>query len=173
MRYLTLLLVFLLCASCATMERASAPPSLKRKVEQADKLVVFKKKRVLYLMQDGHSIRAFHISVGRNPVGHKKRKGDQRTPEGLYKIVNKKPHSMFYRSLQISYPNATDIANARERGNNPGGDIVIHGFKRGRDAFNKEIDYFDYTDGCIRVSNANLDEIWSLVPIGTPIQINP
>ncbi|NDF11332.1 MAG: hypothetical protein EB060_00740 [Proteobacteria bacterium] len=146
---------------------------MKGKVERADKIVVFKKRRTMYLMQDGQSIRKYPISVGRNPVGQKIKKGDQRTPEGLYRIINKKPHSIYYRSLQISYPNATDIANARKRKVNPGGDIVIHGFKRGRDAFDKEIDYFDYTDGCIRVSNADLDEIWSLVPIGTPIQINP
>ena len=111
---------------------------------------------------------------GKQPVGHKKREGDSRTPEGIYKLDWRNPNSKFFRSLHISYPNNVDHRGARERGDAPGGAIMIHGqpsnwADKSRLLFNDD----DWTEGCIAVQDHEMLEIWNSVEDGTTIEIIP
>ena len=145
---------------------ASAAPDLAPKNEQADAIRVFKSARRMELLRDGKVMHAYRISLGDAPVGHKRQQGDERTPEGDYRITQRNAQSRFHLSLRVSYPNAADREQARRRGVDPGGDIMIHG---STPAWYQS----DWTDGCIAVTNAQIEEVWRLVPVGTPIRINP
>ena len=135
----------------------------------ANKLVVNKSERRLQLWSNNILIKTYKISLGGNPEGHKEKQGDSRTPEGLYYINDKNPNSQFHLNLGISYPNAQD----KMKTSNPGGDIKIHGLKNGNGWIGKFQRLLDWTDGCIAVTNSEIEELYEAVPIGTPIQINP
>ena len=141
--------------------------------DRADKLVVNKSKRELLLNRSGKVIRSYRIALGRNPVGPNLRKGDGKTPEGTYIISGRNAASAFHRSLRISYPNAADRIRARRQGVDPGGAIMIHGLPNGQGFVGAAHRLTDWTEGCIAVTDAEIEEIWRLVPDGTPIQINP
>ncbi len=128
--------------------------------------MINKAKRELVLLRAGKAIRTYRVALGRNPVGHKIRQGDGRTPEGAYVISGRNERSAFHRSLRISYPNAGDRARARKLGVNPGGDIMIHGLPNGRGYIGPAHRLMD-TDGCIAVTNDEIEEIWKLAPNGT------
>jgi murein L,D-transpeptidase YafK len=120
------------------------------------------------LILRGESVlRIYRVALGRDPAGHKQQEGDGRTPEGNYTIDRRNPNSRYHLSLRISYPNAADRARAAELGVEPGGDIMIHGLKDGQPRND------DWTQGCIAVTDSEMDEIWALVPEGTPIRIDP
>jgi len=112
-------------------------------------------------------LRQYRIALGRDPIGHKQCEGDGRTPEGRYTIDRRNPKSKYHLSLHISYPNADDVARAQAAAVEPGGDIMIHGLKDG------ELRDGDWTQGCIAVTNEEMEEIWGLVPDGTVIVIEP
>lgn len=137
------------------------------------KVIVFKEPRLLNLMSGREVVRTYRVALGPNPVGHKERQGDGRTPEGQYLLDWRNPNSAFYRSIHISYPNEQDRANARRLGVNPGGDIVLHGLPNGYGWLGATHHLRDWTLGCIAVTNEEMDEIWRLVPNGTPIEIRP
>jgi len=118
-------------------------------------------------------LKTYKISLGTTPVGPKQRQGDHKTPEGHYVIDRRNPKSRFYRSLHISYPNADDRARAAQSEIDPGGDIMIHGLPNGFGWFGDLHLLHDWTDGCIAVSDEEMDEIWRAVPDGTPIEIKP
>ncbi len=139
---------------------------------QADKVLVIKSKRVLLLLQNGSILREYQICLGRNPKGHKTRQGDYRTPEGTYILDSRNPKSIFHLSLHISYPSKTDCLKARRLGVSPGSSIMIHGLPEGT-TIDDLGGYRDWTKGCIAVSNTAIEEIWQLVPDGTPIEIKP
>lgn len=133
----------------------------------ADQVVVHKDARRMFLLRQGEGLAMFPVALGFAPRGHKFREGDGRTPEGLYWIDRKNPRSAFHLSLGINYPNARDVAVAEAMGVDPGGDIFIHGDPvkpQRRDAP-------DWTAGCIAVTNRQIEEIYSRVPIGTPVMI--
>ena len=113
------------------------------------------------------------MAFGDNPVGHKQQEGDERTPEGKYILDYKKDDSSFYKAIHISYPNKDDIESAKKKGVSPGGFIMIHGQKNGYGWAAWITQYFNWTDGCIAVTNSEMDEIWEAVDIGTPIEIKP
>jgi hypothetical protein len=138
-----------------------------------DMVVVHKAARTLTLSARGRSVKVYKIALGRNPVGHKQQEGDGRTPEGRYVIDFRKRDSAFHRALHISYPNVDDRARARRRGVSPGGAIMIHGLKNGFGAVGAAHRLRDWTDGCIAVTNPEIEEIWRLVRDGTPIEIRP
>ena len=160
---------------CASSNRATEVTKPARHGYYADKIVVKKSQRRLYLMRDGKPFRTYRVSLGINPVGPKQYRGDNRTPEGRYTIDWRNPRSKFYKALHISYPSSNDRIRAYRKGWDPGGSIMIHGEPNGsrfsglRDAVYKE----DWTQGCIAVSNLALDEIWQYVLDGTPIEILP
>ncbi|MGP5493397.1 MULTISPECIES: L,D-transpeptidase family protein [Psychrobacter] len=136
-----------------------------------DKVYVDKSERVLKLMSQGAVIKTYAIALGDNPVGHKQQEGDERTPTGDYTLDYKNEHSIAYRSIHISYPNATDSARARNKGVNPGSDIMIHGQMNGFGHLAWLNQQRDWTNGCIAVTNDEMDEIMALVAIDTPIEI--
>jgi murein L,D-transpeptidase YafK len=139
----------------------------------ADRVVVEKRARTLSLYRRDKLLKTYKIALGRNPVGHKEREGDSRTPEGTYVIDSRKADSKFHRALHISYPNVEDRRRARERGVSPGGAIMIHGLPNGAGAIGAAHRLRDWTDGCIAVTNEEIEEIWRVVPNGTAIVIRP
>jgi len=140
---------------------------------QADLILVQKSKRVLTLYAGKKAIKTYRIVLGGKPTGDKEQEGDSRTPEGRYTIDAKNPKSSFHLSLHISYPSKQDRASARQRGVSPGGAIMIHGTPDYIAALYAAGVYPDWTAGCIAVSNAEIEEIFKLVRIGTPIVIKP
>jgi len=138
--------------------------------QPADRLVVSKTERTIAVYAQGRLVRTITgIQLGDAPKGHKRFEGDERTPEGRYVIDFANPNSAYYLSLQISYPNAADVAYAGERGQSPGGAIFIHGQPNGMSGRM----HGDWTDGCIAVSNEEMDYLWEAVPDGTVIDILP
>jgi murein L,D-transpeptidase YafK len=139
----------------------------------ADAIVVHKKERTLELTHAGKVIRTYRIALGSNPIGPKTRQGDHRTPEGMYLIDSRNLHSQFHRSLHISYPNAADKERARKLALPTGGDIYIHGLPNGYGFIGAAHRARDWTDGCIAVTDQEIEEIWGLVNNGTPVEIRP
>jgi murein L,D-transpeptidase YafK len=140
---------------------------------QVDRVVVRKSARTLELYRGIELLRTYSVALGRNPLGHKQQEGDGRTPEGHYVLDYRNPKSAFHRSLHVSYPSPNDTAAARGRGVSPGGMIMVHGVKNGMGLVGRLHRLFDWTDGCIAVSDREMDEIWRTVPDGTPIVIEP
>ena len=139
----------------------------------ADSIVVEKSRRTMTLYRQGTPVRIYFIALGQNPVGDKIGIGDNRTPEGLYYIEGHNPGSKYHLSLKVSYPSAQDVEEARARGVAPGGDIMIHGLPRGFEKVGPEHRQRDWTNGCIAVTNAEIEEIWSAIPDGAAIYIKP
>lgn len=142
-------------------------------IPRVDKVIVIKKNRLLMLLKDGEIFKTYRVSLGKQPSGHKIMAGDQRTPEGKYILDSRNPRSKYYLSIHISYPNESDIINARKLGVSPGGGIMIHGLSQGQRAGREAQVFSDWTNGCIAVSNTEMEEIWRLVQDGTPIEIKP
>ena len=136
-----------------------------------DRVIVDKSDRILKLMSDGKVIRSYRIALGGSPTGHKQQEGDQRTPVGVYTLDYKNENSIAYRSIHISYPNDEDKARAQSLGVNPGGDIMIHGQMNGFGYLGWLNQRRDWTDGCIAITNDEMDGIMDAVILGTPIEI--
>lgn len=141
--------------------------------EIAERVVVHKEQRILQLFRGGQVIREYSVALGGSPVGHKRQEGDQKTPEGLYLLDWRNAGSGYYKSIHVSYPGPDDIKAAAASGVDPGGMIMIHGQPNyfGWLAFLTQ--RFDWTDGCIAVTNTEMDEIWAMVPNNTLIEIKP
>lgn len=139
----------------------------------ADSVLVDKSDRKLYLIKNGEPYREYSIALGFHPVGHKKKEGDGKTPEGLYTLDWRNPNSRFYRAIHISYPSVTDLEHANSNGDRPGGMIMIHGYPDASVFNSAKYKYRgkDWTDGCIAVNNDAMDEIWQAVSDGTQIEI--
>lgn len=140
---------------------------------QADLVVVRKSARRLLVYAQGSVVREYRVALGRNPVGPKERVGDYRTPEGWYVIDQHNPNSSFHLSLHVSYPSADDSTHALASGYQPGGDIMIHGLPNGIGWLGRKRLATDWTDGCIAISDPEIEELYQLVPDGTPILIRP
>jgi murein L,D-transpeptidase YafK len=140
---------------------------------KADAVIVVKNERTLSLLRDGKVIRTYKVALGGTPVGAKERQGDHKTPEGHYVLDRRNPKSQFHKSIHVSYPKAEEVRKARESGYSPGGDIMIHGLPNGRGWLGAVHRAMNWTDGCIAVTDDEMDEIWNLVPDGTPIEIKP
>jgi murein L,D-transpeptidase YafK len=157
----SLLLCFLL-ASTAVYAQA-----------KIDRIIIEKKARTMELVRAGQVLKTYKIALGGEPVGAKTMQGDHRTPEGDYVINSRNAHSQFHRSLHISYPNAADRERARKLGVAPGGDIYIHGLPNGYGFIGAAHRARDWTDGCIAVTDQEIEEIWKLVENGTAVEIRP
>jgi hypothetical protein len=147
---------------------ASAPV-----VESADRVLVKKSERRLYLLRSDRIIADYPVKLGLTPKGPKQREGDFRTPEGVYSIASRNAHSEYFLSLEVSYPNEADLERARELGVKPGGLIMIHGQPNAPRKARHWYESNDWTDGCIAVANADMVDIWLRTPIGIPIEIRP
>ena len=141
--------------------------------QAADKILVVKSERRLYLFRGPEVLRAYRVSLGLNPRGHKERAGDFRTPEGMYHLTSRNRRSAYFLSIKISYPARDDVSRARANGWEVGGQIMIHGLPNSP---SHPEDYYtttDWTDGCIALSNADMLELWSLVDRRAIIEIKP
>ena len=147
--------------------------SFAEKLPFADKVLVDKSDRKMWLIANGKKYREYSISLGDNPIGHKQQEGDEKTPEGNYTIDFRNPNSRYHLSLHIDYPNTEDKARAKARGVSPGGDIFIHGLPNGLSWTPAAFQGRDWTDGCIAVNNDEIKELWALIKNGTPIEITP
>jgi murein L,D-transpeptidase YafK len=138
-----------------------------------DRLVVHKAERRLLLFHGQTMVRSYKIALGLNPEGQKEREGDFRTPEGHYSLVRRNPRSDFFLSIQVSYPNDTDMQRARKNHWRAGGSIMIHGLPNQLKHEPSFYESRDWTDGCIALSNADMVEVWLLTPDNAPIDILP
>lgn len=163
-----IIIAAVVCAAQASL--TETPPPERPKI---DKVLVLKSERKLMLLSGDKAVRAYKIALGGQPVGPKTRQGDHKTPEGYYLLDQRNAHSRFHKSLHVSYPNANDATNARKNGVDPGGDIMVHGLPNGFGWLGSTHTFSDWTDGCMAVTNAEMDEIWDLVKNGTPIEIRP
>ena len=139
----------------------------------ADKVIIDKTERKLYLLKDGESFRTFDIALGIRPTGDKESEGDFRTPEGNYLLDTRNPNSDFFLSIHISYPNRQDSQQARAKGLPPGGAIMIHGQPNAPTRSEAYYRTQDWTNGCIAVSNSDMIDIWLMTGNNTPIEILP
>ncbi len=141
--------------------------------QKVDRVLVFKKKHKLLLLRGETVIKTYAVALGSGGLLPKRREGDQRTPEGLYHIDSRKRDSSFHLALHISYPNEADRERALKLGVRPGGDIMIHGTPNGLGWLGPSHRMMDWTAGCVAVTDAEIEEIWSLVPDGTTVEIRP
>jgi murein L,D-transpeptidase YafK len=155
---------------------ASAPQHealLASQLPVADRVVVRKSLRRLYLMRGATVLRSYKIALGLNPVGQKERSGDFRTPEGRYYLTRRNPRSDYFLSIQVSYPNDVDVRRARRHRWEAGGSIMIHGLPNRLSRPPQYYEKYDWTDGCIAVSDSDMLEIWLMTREHTPIDILP
>lgn len=155
MRYITVLLLLIIPTCWA----------------EVDLVKVDKSEARMYLYAGAMLVKEYPIALGANPKGHKQQEGDQKTPEGTYTLDYKKEDSSFYRAMHISYPNNQDIAHADTLGVSPGGLIMVHGQRNYLGWLSAIVQRFNWTNGCIALTNAEMDEFMSLVKVGTKIHI--
>jgi murein L,D-transpeptidase YafK len=162
-----------IAATCALLIWHGQAWCSKKETLQADRIVIVKSARTLTVLRRGQVLKTYKVALGREPSGAKTQRGDNRTPEGEYTIDARNPRSQFHRSLHISYPNPADRARASKLGVNPGGDIMIHGLPPAFAYLGPLHRQTDWTLGCIAVTDSEIEEIWSLVPNGTKVEIKP
>jgi murein L,D-transpeptidase YafK len=136
-----------------------------------DRIVIEKSKRTLTLMDGAKIVKTYKVALGGQPAGAKDRQGDHKTPEGIYSVDAKNAHSQFYKALHISYPNQTDRGHAHKLGLSPGGDVEIHGLGAKWGWIGAKHRLTDWTDGCVAVTNEEIDEIYPQIKVGTPVEI--
>lgn len=170
----------LVIAACESISVSRGPSQVEKPVPtpkplpaKASHVVIEKGKRRLTAYAGKKELLSYKVALGQNPVGAKSCEGDYKTPEGHYRITNQKSDSHFYRSLRISYPEPSDVARARKLGCKPGGNIAIHGLENGYDWVGHTHSSVDWTKGCIAVTNQEMDRLWKLLPVGTPVEIRP
>jgi murein L,D-transpeptidase YafK len=142
-------------------------------ISPIDKIVVLKSKRTLMIYSQNQLVKTYKIALGGKPIGKKEIEGDKKTPEGNYTIWKKGPHPKYHKYLFISYPNSSDVKNAREKHKKPGGLIYIHGLNKRYAKIGRLHLLKDWTLGCIAVTNEEIDELYKLITIGTKIEIKP
>jgi murein L,D-transpeptidase YafK len=140
---------------------------------KADRILVLKSERKLLLLRDGTVLRSYPIALGPHATGPKQVMGDGKTPEGLYVIDGRHPHSPYHLALHISYPSPADRAQSIAAHAAAGGDIFIHGLPAWYGQNDPDRFYKDWTKGCISVGNTAIEEIWAAVDDGTRIEIRP
>ena len=151
----------------------SALHGLAAQPQKADRVLILKKEHKLILLSGESVLKTYTVAIGKGGLSPKQREGDHRTPEGLYTIDRRKQNSSFHRALHISYPNANDMERARSLGAQPGGDIMIPGIATGLGWLGSLHRLIDWTDGCVAVTDSEIEQIWSFVPDGTPVEIRP
>lgn len=140
-------------------------------LSSVDLVHVKKSINTMYLMDGDDIIKEYYVALGANPEGHKEQEGDQKTPEGTYTLDYKKEDSSYYRAMHISYPNEQDMKNAKGKGVSAGGFIMVHGQKNGFELLSLFTQKTNWTDGCIALTNSEMDEFMDLVDVGTKIRI--
>ncbi len=170
---LTIFICISLPASAVSSVQNSLSSSTIINIGKIDLVVVTKSTSTMALMRDGKVLRRYHIALGDDPLGHKRQEGDQKTPEGRYTLDYKKSDSAYYRAIHISYPNEEDKLHASALGIRPGGQIMIHGQNPRSSLSAEEAQKYNWTDGCIAITNPQMDELWHAIDDGVPIEILP
>jgi murein L,D-transpeptidase YafK len=168
---ISLVILVLVFAGIIAWAQRSAPPLPEG--TRADLVIVRKAAHSLALYRGAELLRSYRISLGPQPRGPKQHEGDGRTPEGRYRLDHRNANSSFHRSLHISYPSLRDVAAATADGARPGGLIMVHGIANGLGLVGRLHTLVDWTDGCVAVTDREIEEIWRVVPDGTPISIEP
>ena len=153
----------------AVLSAAQQPPA----PELADSIVILKKDHLLELFAKGKMIRTYKVALGQGGLAPKEKEGDARTPEGHYIIDSRNAASAYHKALHISYPSPDDRKRAAKLGVSPGGAVMIHGLPKGKGWVGAGHRFYNWTLGCIAVTDDEIDEIWKLVPVGTPVEIRP
>lgn len=161
------IILLLLCFS------ACGQPNSLSAGTRAEKILIIKSDRTMNLIGGEHVMRTYKVALGRNPAGPKTRYGDHKTPEGLYLVDAKKSQSRFHLALHVSYPDQADRERAQKENVNPGGDVEIHGIENGLGWIGRLHRQADWTDGCIAITDSEIEEIWRAVAVGTPVEIRP
>ena len=141
--------------------------------QSSDLILVEKAKRRMKFINQGKTIAVYSIALGSDPVGPKRCQGDGKTPEGRYIIASKNEGSSFHKSMKVSYPNDEDRKLSRDLKCDPGGDIMLHGLPNGRGWLASSHRLIDWTNGCIAITDQEMDELWSHVSAGTKVEIVP
>lgn len=149
------------------------PASTAQQSQHADQIIVIKSQHRMTLLARGVPIKVYQVALGTGGMEPKQRAGDNRTPEGRYILDAKNTNSRFHLSFHISYPNAADRDRAGRAGVSPGGDIMIHGVEKKYEYLGALQHNYDWTEGCIALTNPEIDEFARLVSVGTPIEIKP
>ena len=143
-----------------------------KQVTGVDLVKVDKSQSKMMLLSQGEVVREYQVVFGASPQGHKQQEGDEKTPEGIYTLDYKKEDSSFYRSMHVNYPNDQDKQQADARGVSPGGFIMIHGQRNYMGWLAPIMQNFNWTDGCIAITNDEMDDFMNLVDVGTKIEIS-
>ena len=159
-----LLIVFALFSMAASAEKLPTP---------VDKVVVEKSSRKMRLYSGASELAVFPVSLGRSPAGAKECEGDNKTPEGVFRVLEHKRDSAYFLSLRLSYPEPVNVASAAAKGCKPGSDVMIHGMRNGFGWLGRAHLWWDWTRGCIAVTNEEMTKIWALVPDGAVVEIKP
>lgn len=139
-----------------------------------DRLVVYKSKRSMEAWSGNERLKIYRVALGKNPIGHKQFEGDNKTPEGVYRINERNPNSDYHKNLGVSYPNERDKAYAEKYGKAAGGHIKIHGLRNGNSGYIGKFHRLkDWTAGCIAVTNSEVDELYTAVKQNAVIEIYP
>ena len=138
-----------------------------------DRILVRKSQRTLSVFLKGREVKTYRVALGAQPVGAKEQEGDMKTPEGLYTIDYRNPHSDYHLALHVSYPGPEDVRRAAARGVSPGCDIMIHGLPNGFGVLDALHHQKDWTAGCIALTDEEIEELWRITPDGVPIEILP
>jgi murein L,D-transpeptidase YafK len=157
----------LLCSLCQSHSTFSESTS------QVQRVVIDKSAHTMMLMRGDKVWKSYKVALSRQAVGAKEREGDHKVPEGEYVVDSKNPHCRFHLALHISYPNSADVERARKLGVKLGGNIEIHGVDSKYGWVGSLHRQIDWTDGCIAVTNSEIEEIYPLVAVGTPVEIRP
>jgi murein L,D-transpeptidase YafK len=166
--------IFSIASAILLVSLSGASPTTQVTAEQkADSILILKKDHTLQLLSNGKVIRTYKVALGRGGLAPKQREGDDLTPEGHYLIDSRNASSHFYKALHVSYPSSEDRKRATKLGVPPGGAIMIHGLPNGWAWIGSLQVHYDWTAGCIAVTDPEMDEIWNMVPIGTPVEIRP
>jgi murein L,D-transpeptidase YafK len=152
---------------------AGCHPSPPSQIQLADLVLISKSNHTLTLLRNGNELHTYKVALGKGGSARKTRKGDHLTPEGQYIVDSRKPGSRFYRALHLSYPNEIDRKQAALAHVPPGGDIEIHGIQKGLGWLGPAQHWIDWTDGCIALTDSQMEEVWNSVPAGTPVEIRP
>lgn len=158
-------------ALCYPFSLSTAPHAAP--TQKVDSILILKKDHVMELLAGGKVIRTYKVALGRGGLAPKQKEGDARTPEGHYTIDSRNEESHYHKALHISYPSVADRERATKQGVPPGGAIMIHGLPNGLGWTGAAHRMYDWTLGCVAVTDDEIDEIWQMVPIGTPVEIRP
>ena len=166
-------LLLSIALACISARGQSAPAAIPASQPKVDRIVILKSVRTMNLLSGGRVVKSYRVALGAVPTGAKEQQGDHKTPEGIYSVQAKIPNSQFHRALLISYPNAADREGAKKMRVKPGGSVEIHGIGAKYGWLGAAHREYDWTDGCVAVTNEEIDEIYPLVSVGTPIEIRP